>query len=69
MTIDRIPHNALHTQYSKEKETKADQDYDVNEDIESFGRTSRGAMDLTKDRGQWRSFIRTNRRQIAGVRN
>jgi len=26
-------------------------------------------MDLTKDREQWRSFIRTHRRQIADVRN
>ena len=26
-------------------------------------------MGLTKDRGQWRSFIRTHRRQMAGVRN
>ena len=28
MTVDRIPHNALYVQESKEKETKADQDYD-----------------------------------------
>jgi len=26
-----------------------------------------GAMDFTKDRGQWRSFIRTHRRQMAGL--
>ena len=29
----------------------------VNEDIESIGLTKRGTMDLTKDLGQWRSFI------------
>jgi len=28
-----------------------------------------GATDLTKDRGQWRSFIRTHRCQMAGVWN
>jgi len=27
--------------------------------------TVRGAMDLTKDRGQWRSFIRTHRPIVA----
>ena len=40
-------------QDSKEKQTKADQDYgridNINEDIESIGLILRGAMDLTKD--------------------
>jgi len=43
-----------------------------NEDghrIKSIELTLRGAMDLAKDQGQWRSFIRTHRRQMAGVRN
>ena len=34
-------------------------------DMESTGLTLREAMDLTKDRGQWRSFIRTHHRQMA----
>jgi len=41
----------------------------INEDIESIGLQLRGAMGFTKDRGQWSSFIRTDRRQMAGVRN
>jgi len=36
--------------------------------MESIGLTLSGAMALTKDRGQGRSFIRTDRRQEAGVR-
>jgi len=36
--------------------------HNINEDIESVGLTLRGAMDLAKDRGHWRSFIRTHRR-------
>src|SRR6218665_1807840 len=37
---------------------------DVNEDIDSIGLTLWGAMNLTKNRRQWKSFIRTHRRQM-----
>jgi len=73
MTIDRIPRDALHARF----EGKRNKDRprmrwiidNINENIESVGLTLRGAMELTKDRGQWRSFIRTHRRQLAGVKN
>jgi len=35
--------------------------------MESVGLTLWGTVDLTKDRGQWRSLIRTHSRQMAGV--
>lgn len=41
----------------------------INEDIESTGLILRGAIDFTKDRGRWKSFIRTHRSQMAGVKN
>src|SRR6218665_637618 len=72
MTIDRIPHNALHARFDGKRNKggptlrRID---NVKDAIESIGMASSGAMDLTKDRGQWRSFIRTHRRQMAGVRN
>jgi|SRR6218665_1281739 len=37
------------------------------EDVTSLGLRPRGAVYLTNDRGRWRSFIRTHRRQIDGV--
>ena len=40
----------------------------LNEDIESIRLTLSGAVDLTKDRRQWRSFVRTHRRQNYGWR-
>ena len=64
-----IQYNFFSFDYSNEKETNADPGYNTNEDIESIGPTLRGAMDLTKDRRQWRSFIRTHRRQMAGIWN
>ena len=56
-------------QDSKEKETEADNDDNINEDKESIGLTMNRALDMKKDRGQWWSFIRNHRRQMAGVRN
>ena len=41
----------------------------INESIASLGLTLMRTMDLTRDRGQGRSFICTNRRQTAGVWN
>ena len=62
-----------YTQDSKEKkqrQTKTTLDrHHTHADITSLGLTLRGAMDLTRDRGQWRPFIRTNRLQMAVVRN
>ena len=72
MPDDRIPHSALHTRFEgKRHRGRPRQRWidNINEDITSLGLTLRGAMDLTRDRGQWRSFIRTHRRQVAGVRN
>ena len=73
--IDRIPHKALHARFKgKRNEGRPrlrwiDNVKESKEDIESIGLTLLGAMNLTKDRGQWRSFIRTDRCQMAGVRN
>ena len=51
MTIDRIPHNALHAQF-EERRNKGRPRLrwidNVKEDNESIGLTLRGAMDLTK---------------------
>jgi len=56
-------------QDSKEKETEADNDDNINEDKESIGLTMNRALDMKKDQGQWWSFICNHRRQMAGVRN
>ena len=72
MSIDQIPHNALHARFERERNKGRPRlrwTDNVKKDIESIGLTLRGAKDLTKDRGQWRSFIRTHRPQMAGVRN
>jgi len=66
MTVDRIPHNPLHARFEG-KRNKGRRRLrwidNVNEDIESIGLTLRGTMGFTRDRGQWKSFIRTHRRQ------
>ena len=72
MPADRIPHNALHARFEGKRNKGRPRLRwidNINEDITSLGLTLRGALDLTSDRGQWRSFIRTHRRQRAGVRN
>ena len=72
MSIDWIPHNALHARFAGNRNKGRPRLRwidNVKEDIESIGLTLRWAIDLTKDRGQWRSFIRIHRRQMAGVRN
>lgn len=51
-----------HTLHARIERTSASQDCwmnNINEDIESLELTPRGATDLTNDRLQWRSFIRT----------
>jgi len=53
----------------KQKQTKSMLDRPYKWRHESLGLTLRGAMDSTKVRGKWRSFIRTHRRQMAGVRS
>src|SRR6218665_2938493 len=53
------------------KKKQANQDYcwicNINEDthVTSSRQAHRGAKDLPNARGQWRSFIRTHRRQMA----
>ena len=72
MSIHRIPHNAVHARFEGKRNKGRPRLRcidSISEDIESIGLTFRGTMDLTKDRGQRRSFIRTHRRQMAGVRN
>jgi hypothetical protein len=72
MPFDRIPHNALHARFEGKRNKGRPRLRwidNITQDIASLGLTLRGALDLTTDRGQWRSFIRTHRRQKAGVRN
>ena len=72
MTIYWISHNALHAGFEGKRNKGRPRLRwidNVNEDFESVGLTLRGAMDLTKNWGQWRSFIHTHQRQMAGVRN
>lgn len=71
MTVDRVPHNGLHERFEGKRNQSRPRPRwidNVNEDMESSGLTWRGAMDLTKDQGQWRSFIRTCHPQMAGIR-
>ena len=72
MPFDRIPHNALHARFEGKRNKGRPRLRwidNITQDIASLGQTLRGALDLTTDRGQWKSFIRTHRRQKAGVRN
>src|SRR6218665_2990132 len=62
MSIHRIPHNAVHARFEgKRNKCRPGLRWidSINEDMESIGLTLRGAIDLTKNRGQWRSFIRS----------
>jgi len=66
-------HNALHARFEGKRNKGRPKIRrileNVDKDIESNGLTLRRAMDLTKDQGQWRSFIRTHGRQMASIRN
>jgi len=71
MTIGRIPHNALHANFKGKNKGRPRLRWidNINEDITTIGLTLREAMDLTKDRGQWKSLICAHRCQMAGVIN
>jgi len=72
MAVDRIPHIALHARFEGKRNKGRPRLRwvdNIKEGMTSFGLTLRRAMDLTNYRGQWRSFLRTHRRQLDGVRN
>ena len=72
MAVDRIPHIALHARFEGKRNKGRPRLRwidNITGNITTLGLTLRKAMDLINDRGQCRSFFRTHRRQLAGVRN
>jgi hypothetical protein len=72
MSSERLPNRALHSRMEEKRSRGRPRTRwidNVKDDISTMGLSMRQALDLTKCRDEWRSFIHTQRHRTVGDRN